>query len=78
MVDANETITEFGVSMLDHDKVSPVTLSTEWSRVARLLIMSGLSVIGSVGNGYMISAVIVEEHLSKRGLFRIYFVKFSF
>jgi hypothetical protein len=49
------------------ENVSPVTISPEWSRVGRLLMMSGLSVLGSVGNVYMISAVIVEEHLSRRG-----------
>ncbi len=54
-------------STADGLAVSPSTLSPEWSRVGRLLIMSGLSVLGSVGNVYMISAVIVEEHLSRRG-----------
>ncbi|XP_050540939.1 melatonin receptor type 1B-B-like [Daktulosphaira vitifoliae] len=51
----------------DSDAVSPVTLSVEWSRVARLLIMIGLSVIGSIGNVYMISSVMIEDHLNKRG-----------
>lgn len=53
--------------MVDSDVVSPVTLSMEWSRVARLLIMIGLSVIGSIGNVYMISSVMIEDHLNKRG-----------
>ncbi|VVC28437.1 GPCR, rhodopsin-like, 7TM,G protein-coupled receptor, rhodopsin-like [Cinara cedri] len=53
--------------MVDSDAVSPVTLSMEWSRVARLLIMIGLSVIGSIGNVYMISSVMIEDHLNKRG-----------
>lgn len=53
--------------LVDSDAVSPVTLSMEWSRVARLLIMIGLSVIGSIGNVYMISSVMIEDHLNKRG-----------
>lgn len=53
--------------LMDSDAVSPVTLSMEWSRVARLLIMIGLSVIGSIGNVYMISSVMIEDHLNKRG-----------
>ncbi|KAL7307266.1 hypothetical protein TKK_0000463 [Trichogramma kaykai] len=47
--------------------ISPVTLSSDWSRVVRLLILLSLAVIGSVGNVFMISAVMVEDHLKKRG-----------
>ncbi|XP_046679368.1 melatonin receptor type 1B-B-like [Homalodisca vitripennis] len=47
--------------------VSPVTLSEDWSRVARLLVIVCLAVIGSVGNVYMISAIMIEDHLKKRG-----------
>lgn len=47
--------------------VSPVTLSEDWSRVARLLLVVCLAVVGSVGNVYMISAVMIEDHLKKRG-----------
>lgn len=47
--------------------VSPVTLSSDWSRVARLLLLASLAVVGSVGNVFMISAVMVEDHLKKRG-----------
>lgn len=57
--------------LVDSDAVSPVTLSMEWSRVARLLIMIGLSVIGSIGNVYMISSVMIEDHLNKRGEYLI-------
>lgn len=57
--------------LVDSDVVSPVTLSMEWSRVARLLIMIGLSVIGSIGNVYMISSVMIEDHLNKRGEYKI-------
>ncbi|XP_031617954.1 melatonin receptor type 1B-A-like isoform X1 [Contarinia nasturtii] len=46
---------------------SPVTLSTEWSRMARLLILACLSVIGSIGNVFMISSVMIEDHLKKAG-----------
>lgn len=55
--------------LTDYGDVSPVTLSTGWSRVARLLIMICLSVIGSIGNVYMISSVMIEDHLNKRGEF---------
>ena len=55
-------------SVFDNDlDVSPVTLSEEWSRVARLLLFASLAVVGSVGNVFMISAVMVEDHLKKRG-----------
>lgn len=47
--------------------VSPVTLSSAWSRVARLLLLVSLAVCGSVGNVFMISAVVVEDQLNKRG-----------
>ncbi|XP_075229769.1 uncharacterized protein LOC142329244 [Lycorma delicatula] len=46
--------------------ISPVTLSSDWSRVARLLLVVGLAVIGSVGNVYMISAVMIEDYLKRR------------
>ncbi|XP_024082333.1 melatonin receptor type 1B-A-like isoform X2 [Cimex lectularius] len=48
-------------------EINPVTLSSDWSRVARLLTLAGLSVVGSLGNVYMISAVMIEDHLKKRG-----------
>lgn len=46
---------------------SPVTLSEDWSRVARLLLVVCLAVVGSVGNVYMVSAIMIEDHLKKRG-----------
>jgi Na+/melibiose symporter-like transporter len=49
------------------DSVSPVTLSTEWSRLTRLIFLTILSVIGSIGNIFMISSVMVEDHLKKAG-----------
>ncbi|XP_015116055.1 melatonin receptor type 1A [Diachasma alloeum] len=55
----------FGLS--DDSDVSPVTLSADWSRVAKLLLLASLAVVGSVGNVFMISAVMVEDHLKKRG-----------
>lgn len=48
-------------------EVSPVTLSPAWSRVARLLLLASLAVGGSVGNVFMISAIVVEDQLKKRG-----------
>lgn len=54
------------------DTFSPVTLSSEWSRLTRLLFLTIFSVIGSVGNIFMISSVMIEDHLKKAG--RIYVV----
>lgn len=51
------------------DNFSPVTLSPYWSRLARLLLISFLSVAGSIGNVFMISSVMVEDHLKKAGKF---------
>lgn len=53
---------------INYVDVSPVTLSSDWPRVARLLLLASLAVIGSVGNVFMISAVMVEDHLKKRGM----------
>lgn len=49
------------------ENVSPVTLSGDWSRVARLLILASLSAVGSIGNVFMISAVMIDDFLRKRG-----------
>lgn len=49
------------------ESVSPVTLSTEWSRLTRLIFLTIISVIGSVGNIFMISSVMIEDHLKKAG-----------
>lgn len=54
-------------SLMESEPVDPVTLSADWSRVARLLLVTALTVAGSVGNVFMISAVIIEDHLRKRG-----------
>ena len=54
-----------------HEDVSPVTLSTEWPRLARLLMLSSLAVLGSVGNVFMISSVMIEDHLKKAGKFNL-------
>lgn len=62
-------------SIIDGDlDVSPVTLSSAWSRVARLLLLASLAVGGSVGNVFMISAVVVEDQLNKRGMLAIFFI----
>lgn len=50
------------------ESISPVTLSSDWSRVAKLLLLTALSVTGNVGNVFMISAIMIEDHLKKRGL----------
>lgn len=49
------------------ESVNPVTLSADWSRVARLLLLASLASIGSIGNVFMISAVMIEDFLRKRG-----------
>lgn len=60
---------------LHPENVSAVTLSTEWSRLTRLIFLTILSVIGSVGNIFMISSVMIEDHLKKagRGFFFFFF-----
>ncbi len=55
------------MTMAKADTFSPITLSPHWSRLAKLLLISFLSVIGSVGNVFMISSVMVEDHLKKAG-----------
>lgn len=80
-----EDLQSSGMSLNDGSlNVSPVTLSSDWSRVVRLLMLASLAVIGSVGNVFMISAIMVEDHLKKRGPFQLsitnftsYFTKFS-
>jgi hypothetical protein len=49
------------------ETVSPVTLSSEWTRLSRLIFLTILSVVGSVGNIFMISSVMIEDHLKKAG-----------
>jgi hypothetical protein len=58
------------------ESVSPVTLSTEWSRLTRLIFLTILSVIGSIGNIFMISSVMVEDHLKKAGKEKFVFLLF--
>ncbi|XP_059612606.1 melatonin receptor type 1B-A-like [Phlebotomus argentipes] len=55
------------ITKAPNTEVSPVTLSPEWSRVARLLLLSCLSVVGSVGNIFLISSIMIEDHLKKAG-----------
>lgn len=52
---------------IKNNEFSPVTLAAEWSRMARLLVLAGLSVVGSIGNVFMISSVMIEDHLKKAG-----------
>ncbi|KAF5300977.1 hypothetical protein FQR65_LT09021 [Abscondita terminalis] len=54
-------------SAIGAENVSPVTLSGDWSRVARLLTLASLSAVGSIGNVFMISAVMIDDYLRKRG-----------
>lgn len=50
-----------------HEEISPVTLNQTWSPLTRLIFLTILSVIGSVGNVFMISSVMIEDHLKKAG-----------
>lgn len=56
-----------GKQHLHPESVSPVTLSTEWSRLARLIFLTIMSVIGSVGSIFMISSIMIEDQLKKAG-----------
>lgn len=56
-------------SAIGVESVSPVTLSADWSRVARLLLLASLASIGSIGNVFMISAVMIEDYLRKKGTY---------
>ncbi|VEN41134.1 unnamed protein product [Callosobruchus maculatus] len=49
------------------ESVSPVTLNDHWSRLARFILLASLSAVGSVGNVFMISAVVIDDYLRKRG-----------
>lgn len=51
----------------EYEGFLPVTLSADWSRVVRLLILATLAVFGSIGNVFMISSVMIEDHLKKKG-----------
>lgn len=55
---------------------SPVTLSTEWPSMARLLVLALLAVVGSIGNVFMISSVMIEDHLKKAGKVKSHFFSF--
>jgi len=67
-INSESEIRKTMTGVIDGDlDVSPVTLSSAWSRVARLLLLVSLAVAGSVGNVFMISAVVVEDQLNKRG-----------
>lgn len=52
---------------IKNNEFSPVTLAADWSRMGKLLVLAGLSVIGSIGNVFMISSVMIEDHLKKAG-----------
>lgn len=74
-IDVKISMDRSKTNIFDSDlDVSPVTLSSDWSRVARLLLLASLAVVGSVGNVFMISAIMVEDHLKKRGTFFIIIV----
>lgn len=53
--------------VLANEEVSPVTLNDHWSRLARLILLASMSAVGSVGNVFMMSAVMIEDYLRKRG-----------
>ena len=38
-----------------------------WNRVVKLLVLSAVATVASVANIFVISAVLMEDHLKKRG-----------
>lgn len=66
LVGANRRLSSSHQS-LNHSEYSPVTLSPQWSRLGRLLLLSALCILGSVGNIFMISSVVIEDYLKRPG-----------
>lgn len=62
MMTLNTTDKPYGI-----ESVSPVTLSEDWPKLARLILLTSLATFGSVANVFMISAVMIEDYLRKRG-----------
>jgi len=60
--------------VLTDEDVSPVTLNDHWSRLARLILLASMSAVGSVGNVFMMSAVMIEDYLRKRGKLTPFFL----
>lgn len=60
-------VSKSGKHHIHPETVSPVILSSETSRLVRIIFLTIFSVIGSVGNIFMISSVMVEDHLKKAG-----------
>ncbi|KAE8749314.1 hypothetical protein FOCC_FOCC004021 [Frankliniella occidentalis] len=56
----------YGVAYGEED-VSPVTLDAHWNKVGRLLLLAAMAVIGSVGNVFFISSILIEDFLKQRG-----------
>ncbi|KAJ1523704.1 hypothetical protein ONE63_001538 [Megalurothrips usitatus] len=56
----------YGAAGVEED-VSPVTLDAGWSKVARLLVLAALAVVGSIGNVFLISSILIEDYLKQRG-----------
>ncbi|KAL2720099.1 histamine H2 receptor-like [Vespula squamosa] len=59
-MDKTEDIVKYEVS-------SEVILSSSWSRLLQLAVLAFLAIFGSIGNVFMISALVIEEKLKKIG-----------
>ena len=70
-------VSKHGKNHLHPESISPVTLSSETSRLVRIIFLTIFSVIGSVGNIFMISSVMIEDHLKKAGKITFLFLNLS-
>ncbi|CAG5081408.1 Similar to Mtnr1a: Melatonin receptor type 1A (Mus musculus) [Cotesia congregata] len=60
-IDVKISMDRSKTNIFDSDlDVSPVTLSSDWSRVARLLLLASLAVVGSVGNAFLVNVALAD------------------
>jgi len=63
----NETIAEYLASQVDAGDASDAAGDVPWNRVVKLLVISVIATVASTGNVFVISAVLMDDHLKKRG-----------
>ena len=68
----NETIAEYLASQVDAGDASDAAGDVPWNRVVKLLVISVIATVASTGNVFVISAVLMDDHLKKRGLIHSY------